>query len=368
MVQYTAITYISAFSMVVMAAAVWSNSFMERDCKRRFLLLFLLLILVNLAEWLAAYLGSVPASPRGLRIAAKFIELTLTPLVPVVSSVSIGGSRHVRWMIIPIGVNLLLQLLSLRFGLVFSVDAMNVYHRGPLYMLYVATYVCGTLFLFVHSYRLSRRYQFRGSVLLFLILLLVLSAIVLQLVVNSLRLDWVCVSIGSMLFYIYYSEQVQQVDALTALLNRRSYDCGLENLQQQAVILFFDVDEFKAANDRYGHPFGDECLTRIAGQIKAVFSRYGHCYRYGGDEFCVIQLRELRSAEKLVSAFLHGMEGLRAEDPRMPRVSVGYAQFEPERESAEDAIRRADTMMYEFKSRRSGEREAAADALSAPRA
>jgi len=353
--MYTAIVAITAFSMAVMLAAVCGDTLLPLSRRRGFLGLFALLIAVNLAEWLAAYLDGAAAALRAAHIAAKFTELTLTPVVPVLCAAAVGGSRHGKLMSIPIGVNLLLQLVSLGTGVIFSVDAANVYHRGPLYLLYMATFFCGAVFLFVRCYRFSRRYQYHNALFLSLILLLVLAAMALPILDRSLRLDWACVSIAAMLFYIYYKELTQQVDALTALLNRQSYNCRLERLNVPAAILFFDVDRFKDVNDSYGHQFGDVCLARMAAVIRAVFGKAGSSYRFGGDEFCVILTRGAGQTERLISAFLHRMEKLRAEEPRMPRVSVGYALFEPSRESVGEAIGRADAMMYEFKQKRRAE-------------
>lgn len=358
-IQYTAIVFITAFSMLAMMAAVQGNNCMERARRRGFLALFGLLIAANAAEWLAADLDGAAASLRGLHILAKFLELSITPVIPAVCAAAVGGERKkLLLMGIPGAVNLILQGTSLFTGAVFTVDAANLYARGPLYPLYMATFVLGAGFLLLHCYRFSRHYQYRDAIFLSLIMVLVFAAMALPILNRELRLDWACISIAAILFYVYYDQLIQQIDPLTALLNRHSYSCRLESLREPAAILFFDVDRFKLVNDTCGHAFGDVSLTRLAAEIRSVFGKYGHCYRFGGDEFCAILTREDTDPDELISVFLHRLEDLRQEEPRLPRVSVGYALYDPARERVEDALKRADAMMYDFKQKRHREEDA----------
>ena len=83
--------------------------------------------------------------------------------------------------------------------------------------------------------------------------------------------------------------------------------------------------------------------------IYASFSHVGHCYRIGGDEFCVIAHLPDSAAESQLSEFLRRLTAQREQSPRLPHVSVGYACYHPERDSIEDVIARADQMMYHYK-------------------
>lgn len=347
--HYTAIVFIIAISMLIMIVSVKGNKFMPVKNRNNFILLFTLLIIVNLAEWLAESINGGDAGLRPLHIASKFAEFLLAPVIPAVCAAALGGDRIGKIFKIFIGINVLLQVLSLFNGIIFTIDAGNVYHRSMFYAAYVAIAACCTFLLLVHSLRFSSRYQYQNIVFLILIILLVLAAMTSQMIFSYLRLDWVCVSIAAIMFYIYYDQLVQQIDTLTTLLNRRSYECQVEQLKKTADVLFLDVDSFKEINDTYGHGYGDECLFVLAKKIKQVFGKHGYCYRYGGDEFCVVKTDKEVSTQDLIGDYLAGITELRRKDGRLPRVSIGYATYHPNEESIQDAIARADAMMYKYK-------------------
>ncbi len=91
-------------------------------------------------------------------------------------------------------------------------------------------------------------------------------------------------------------ETLATADGLTGLANRRRFDTALELEWRRALresrpvaLLMLDVDNFKAYNDRYGHPAGDTCLQAIAGAICNIPERGGDLVaRYGGEEFVVL--------------------------------------------------------------------------------
>jgi diguanylate cyclase (GGDEF)-like protein len=85
-----------------------------------------------------------------------------------------------------------------------------------------------------------------------------------------------------------------RTDALTGLFNRRAYEerrvveaARSARYGHPLALCIFDLDGFKAINDRYGHPAGDEVLKGVATVIGS--SRLtDDAFRIGGDEFAVL--------------------------------------------------------------------------------
>jgi two-component system cell cycle response regulator len=90
------------------------------------------------------------------------------------------------------------------------------------------------------------------------------------------------------------SRREAHTDALTRLGNRRRLAHDLEEELEQALrdsqgaLLLFDLDGFKAFNDRFGHPAGDALLARLGEALRRAVRDSARAYRLGGDEFCVL--------------------------------------------------------------------------------
>lgn len=80
-------------------------------------------------------------------------------------------------------------------------------------------------------------------------------------------------------------------DPLTGLLDRRGLDARLTQLAGEGatiVVMFIDVDRFKAINDQHGHATGDRVLNVVASTLRHATRPDDAVARVGGDEFCVI--------------------------------------------------------------------------------
>ena len=87
-------------------------------------------------------------------------------------------------------------------------------------------------------------------------------------------------------------EEKANLDFRTGLLNHEAAKSKITSLlasakNKQYALVFFDLDNFKQANDVYGHLFGDEVLEHIAATIKKNIRSTDVAARIGGDEFIV---------------------------------------------------------------------------------
>jgi diguanylate cyclase (GGDEF)-like protein len=85
------------------------------------------------------------------------------------------------------------------------------------------------------------------------------------------------------------------VDPLLDIFNRRGFERELarsiayvKRYGTSAVLVFIDLDGFKAVNDRHGHGAGDSILKAVAWELKAHVRASDVVARLGGDEFCVL--------------------------------------------------------------------------------
>jgi len=89
-------------------------------------------------------------------------------------------------------------------------------------------------------------------------------------------------------------EQQSSVDTLTGLINRRALFERAQPLfdglgeEKTLVVMFADLDKFKAVNDTYGHAAGDEVLKQFAGILRDCMRGSDIAARFGGDEFVLL--------------------------------------------------------------------------------
>ena len=112
----------------------------------------------------------------------------------------------------------------------------------------------------------------------------------------------------------------------------------------------FDVDDFKKINDQFGHQYGDQCLSTIAGLILKSFSGIGFCYRIGGDEFGVLSDKaDEIDILNAISLFINNLNSSQEQDCNLPLVSMGYSIYHKSEGSIEQAISKADAQLYRYK-------------------
>ena len=84
-------------------------------------------------------------------------------------------------------------------------------------------------------------------------------------------------------------------DSLTGLLNRSACELHYQTVQrelatdeEQIILFFLDLDNFKNINDSFGHNAGDELLIAISNELKKLLLPSDIASRLGGDEFVLI--------------------------------------------------------------------------------
>ncbi|RKR06813.1 diguanylate cyclase (GGDEF)-like protein [Kushneria sinocarnis] len=159
-------------------------------------------------------------------------------------------------------------------------------------------------------------------------------------------------------------EALVELDALTGLGNRRLLDRRLpqilsltHRLDRPVALIMIDVDHFKAFNDYYGHPEGDECLKILAATLSDIFQRDSDLIaRIGGEEFVVVLPDfDVDEARNIASGVRTAIEAQCIEHARSPTshyvtISAGVAVSHPHHPLAAAALlKQADLALYRIK-------------------
>jgi diguanylate cyclase (GGDEF)-like protein len=117
-------------------------------------------------------------------------------------------------------------------------------------------------------------------------------------------------------------------------------------------VLFCDVDDFKAVNDRSGHEAGDRLLCDIADHLRRAVRDTDTVARIAGDEFALVCPRIAAEADfaAIAERVASITRGTLATGERAARLSVGWALVVDGDQPA-DVLRRADAAMYRDKAR-----------------
>jgi diguanylate cyclase (GGDEF)-like protein len=199
-------------------------------------------------------------------------------------------------------------------------------------------------------------------------------------VVAVLILALVSLAIGFLGFSVYRLDELQRQrqreamhDALTGLPNRRYLSewlnltlAAARRSGQPLALLFFDLDGFKAVNDRFGHDAGDQVLRATAARLQRCMRASDFVARLGGDEF-VAALPSPPSSPDLAALIERLQHALAA--PPIPELetgavsaSIGVAWFPRDGDSVDTLITVADHAMYDVKESRRADRVHSAEA------
>ncbi|NLR74842.1 GGDEF domain-containing protein [Leeia aquatica] len=169
-------------------------------------------------------------------------------------------------------------------------------------------------------------------------------------------------------------------DGLTGLLNRRAFELRAQQSLQQAqrehkgtALLLMDVDHFKAYNDLYGHPAGDQALRQIGQLLQQQLQRGTDlAARLGGEEFAIL-LHDCSAqhAQQVARRIIHEAEHRLAiphahsNTASHVTLSLGYGLAEPG-ETLAELYQRTDFALYRAKSSGRNRAEAATPGSQIP--
>ncbi len=150
-------------------------------------------------------------------------------------------------------------------------------------------------------------------------------------------------------------------DPLTGLGNRLLFMPLLENEMKRAErmdrpfsLALIDIDHFKEINDKYGHMAGDQILQEFSQLLLSSLRDIDVAARVGGDEFTVLfpesPVTDAENALKRLREEIEKLDITVKDTPITFTISVGLAQFHPERfASADSLLSKVDYLLYQAK-------------------
>ncbi len=160
--------------------------------------------------------------------------------------------------------------------------------------------------------------------------------------------------------YHHEIDRLMNVDALTGLLVKRSFDLEYAQVFAEArkdkkslCVLMMDMDGLKSLNDSYGHQMGSYCIAEVGSVIRGLLAQNGFGCRFGGDEF-VVCLPEFdltvacdfaERVRKTIMQHEFCKDGVRVE----PTLSIGVAEIGDSAKTPEGLLRLADDALYRAK-------------------
>lgn len=255
--------------------------------------------------------------------------------------------------------NAALTVLTQFFGWYYTIDAGNIYHRGPLFWLpatiTIVLLLCTYAMLAANRMNIERKYY--RTLVFFAVP--PLACIALQILFYGMSLMLNSVALSILIVYFNIQNGSMYIDYLTGVNNRKKLELHLKERingssgKSTFSAILVDLDNFKAINDTYGHAVGDEALETAAKLLKSCLRHNDFVARFGGDEFYIIldisDESGLESAVERLEACI-AKHNEHSSKPYSISFSMGYAVYDPStRMKADEFQKRLDSLMYENK-------------------
>ena len=330
-----------------------------------------MMILLDMVWDLIDGVSFIPPAVNYVLNILYFTETAVCPYlglkyIHVVFSGKAFSRRQTPFLLLPAAVMLALSVISVRTGWIFSVDAANKYHRGPLFHL---QYIIPFSYMLIDALIALRcgykqpPARHRKAVRLAVFLLLPLFGSALELLLPNLTIVCTFLTIAMVSTIFDFQQEMVTKDALTQLSNRRDLLLHLNDALENPVlpdgqalyVLFADIDCFKSINDSFGHLEGDHALCHVADALRQVCrSANAFAARISGDEFVVVFRSDSdRGAETFRTTLRDTVRSTGSNDRYILSVSAGYTRaLSGDRADLAGLLDRADAQLYEAKKNR----------------
>lgn len=148
-----------------------------------------------------------------------------------------------------------------------------------------------------------------------------------------------------------------RTDFLTGTLNRRAFYemtnlelTRLKRSQRPFTMIYMDIDDFKAVNDRRGHDTGDQLLKLVAETLIGHIRPFDSVGRLGGDEFAILMPETNQRAARTIAPRLQNLLLAKMRENDYPvTFSMGALTYLAPPETIEQVLKLTDLLLYRVK-------------------
>lgn len=334
------ILILGAFAVILLI-----TSFASKKTMIKYLVLLLSIFLLSIVVFAEFYLQPV-SDNKTARMILMTIRYSATPFV-LALVIMVLVTRQKYFVFIPAAVLLVINIVSIFTGIVFSINDEHNLVRGPLgFLPYI---MCGLYMIFL-IYLLIKRSNKRLIEIVPIVFLAIAlaSGVIFPFVFGSKFAQIFCtiIAVSLFIYYVFTVLELSKKDALTGLLNRQAYFVDTRrDYKDITAIVSLDMNGLKAINDMYGHAAGDEALVTLSFCFAKACKARQSAYRMGGDEFVIVCRK---TSKEDVDSLIERIKKYVAETKYT--CSIGYSFHEAGTIKLEDLLKESDERMYSDKS------------------
>lgn len=322
------ITISFSANIILFIPAVYIS--VKSDLSKAWIKYFLLSLICLVSAVIAAFLSfhAVLAYVVPLLFAVQYRRRSTIWFVYAVNTVTMAGSSLVSFYYGICDLNLLLQSQHVRSWYLETIteNALNIpFNENPVFIIIVFE-------------------VFPRSIILF---------------VFSIMMQYTVVSSSEDAYRIAQLTYLKETDTKTKVFNKNKYvEMAADYYPEleQIAVLFWDLNNLKKINDKYGHAMGDMVIEKLSSALAAHAGGRGRVYRIGGDEFLmIIDNPEKEEAEAVIRSVQTKLAADNADSEVKVSSAVGFALGSGA--DILEVVKTADTRMYENKKRSKEVRE-----------
>lgn len=341
----------------------------ERSARQKLYICTLLsTILLLVLDLFSRFDGNLGTIYPFINQVCNFLLFLLNPILPSIWLMYVDvqifhNEGNVKRLFAPLlilnAVNAVIVVISQFNGWYYFIDAGNIYHRGPLFILSMAFMFIPLFASFIICVRNKDKINQKQLFSLLFFPVLPIMGTILQLCIYGLAFALNAMTLSLLIVLLNMKDDVIYADYLTGIGNRKKAVTVLKECLRKSSprrtfsLVMLDIDKFKEINDTFGHEMGDNALKASAELLKKCIRSKDYVARYGGDEFCLIlETYDKKSLEAVLRRINHYVDSLNNSNtfPFKLSLTAGYAVYDYHSNlGIEDFIKQVDMMMYENK-------------------